>query len=158
MPPGSKFVLAMDDAATLARRTIAVLSPAFSSSPFARTEWAAAFREDPTGSDRKLTPVRVRACEPKGLLGSIVYVDLVDVDEGRAQSELLSGVAAERSRPGGARSFPGHSEPWWTGGSARGGGGDLQRAGDDAHVLSRSAGRRLWGSLSRCSLQARPAV
>ncbi len=66
---GSNFVLAMDDAARVSRRTVAVLSPAFFESEFAGAEWAAAFRADPTGKDRKLLPVRVRECNVGGLLG-----------------------------------------------------------------------------------------
>ncbi len=87
MVGGSNFVLEMDDA-TSARRTIAVLSPAFMASSFCRAEWAAAFREDPEGRERRLVPVRVRACEPGGLLGSLVYTD------GEARAEVVA--AADR--------------------------------------------------------------
>src|SRR3954468_259451 len=38
--PGSNFVLVMHQAAQRARRTIAVLSPAFLQSPYAAAEWA----------------------------------------------------------------------------------------------------------------------
>ena len=44
--PGSNFVLAMQQAAEQAERTIAVLSPDFLASRFTAPEWAAAFARD----------------------------------------------------------------------------------------------------------------
>ena len=73
---GSNFILEMDSAARQATRTIAVLSPDYLASQFTPSEWAAAFRQDPKG-DKVLLPVRVRPCDVKGLLGQIVYLDLV---------------------------------------------------------------------------------
>src|SRR2546421_11262175 len=57
---GSNFVLAMDAATRQATRTIAVLSPDYFASQFTPSEWAAAFRRDPTGEQGLLLPVRVR--------------------------------------------------------------------------------------------------
>jgi tetratricopeptide (TPR) repeat protein len=106
MQPGSNFVLEMDNATRAAERTIAVLSPAFLESSFCRAEWAAAFRSDPTGCDRGLVPVRVRECEPDGLLGQIVYLDVVGLSQAASRDKLLSGVAAGRVKPAGAPAFP----------------------------------------------------
>jgi Tfp pilus assembly protein PilF len=104
---GSNFVSAMHDAARRARRTVAVLSPAFLESPYCEAEWGAAFREDPTGRERKLVPVRVRACEPKGLLGQIVYVDVAGLSDADARAALLKGVNDSRAKPVAAPRFPG---------------------------------------------------
>jgi hypothetical protein len=104
--PGSNFVLAMHEAARTAKRTIAVLSPAFLESPYAAAEWAAAFRDDPTGKQRKLVPVRVRECNPDGLLGSVVYVDVVGLSEAASRAALLAGVTDGRAKPTGAPAFP----------------------------------------------------
>jgi hypothetical protein len=106
MQPGSNFVVAMDNATRAAERTVAVLSPAFLESPYGRAEWAAAFRADPQGQQRKLIPVRVRDCEPAGLLGSVVYVDVVDLGESAAREALLAGVRADRAKPADAPRFP----------------------------------------------------
>jgi hypothetical protein len=107
MQPGSNFVVQMDEATRVAARTIAVLSPAFVASPYCRAEWAAAFARDPTGSDRRLVPVRVRELEPDGLLGQVVYVDVVDLSEVAAREALLAGVSADRAKPTAAPGFPG---------------------------------------------------
>lgn len=105
--PGGNFVLDMQKAAAEARRTIAVLSPDYLGSQFTAPEWAAAFARDPTGSAGILLPVRVRECEPQGLLPQIVYIDLVGLDERTAKERLLAGVKFERAKPSDAPSFPG---------------------------------------------------
>lgn len=104
--PGSNFVVEMDRAAQQARRTIAVLSPNFLTASFTQPEWGSAFAGDPTGAERKLVPVRVADCDPRGLLGQVVYLDLVGLDEERARERLLAGVS-ERLKPGAAPTFPG---------------------------------------------------
>src|SRR5947209_3986754 len=68
--PGSSFVLEMDKAAREAARTIAILSPDYLNADYPKSEWAAAFKRDPTGERGILLPVRVQKCEVEGLLGS----------------------------------------------------------------------------------------
>jgi hypothetical protein len=53
-----------------------------------------------------LVPVRVQECQPPGLLGSRVYIDLVDTDEPTAKRLLLDGVGESGARPTTAP-FPG---------------------------------------------------
>jgi len=97
---GGNFVLDMQRAIETARRTIVVLSPDFLASKFTAPEWAAAFAQDPTGRGGRLLPVRVRHCNPGGLLGQIVYVDLVGLKDRQAAREvLLKGVAEGRAKP-----------------------------------------------------------
>lgn len=105
--PGSNFVLEMQNAAEQADRTIAVLSPSYIKALYTHPEWAAAFARDPTGSKRKLLPVRVRPCELTGLLSQIVYIDLVGLRAEEACDKLFKGVDFNRSKPGIAPGFPG---------------------------------------------------
>ena len=135
MLPGSNFVLQMDEATRRAERTIAVLSPAFVESPYCRTEWAAAFARDPTGADRRLIPVRVREIAPDGLLGQVVYVDVVGLSEGASRARLLEAVTQGRAKPEKAPVFPG-----------RNGGGDAQPV---SRCTGRPAARRCSASPSR---------
>jgi tetratricopeptide (TPR) repeat protein len=97
--PGSDFVHEMQEATTLAGRTIAVLSPAYFGSEFGEAEWRAAFHQDPTGEAGLLVPVRVQPCAPPGLLASRVYIDLADTDEPTARRLLLAGVGESGARP-----------------------------------------------------------
>src|SRR2546427_506716 len=104
--PGRNFVIQMDRALTLAPRMIAVLSPQYLSALYTQPEWAAAFPRDPKGEQSLLIPVRVQACEVTGLLGPIVYVDLVGRDEATARQRLLAAVRHERAKPAQAPAFP----------------------------------------------------
>jgi TIR domain len=105
--PGSNFVLEMQKAATEADRTIMVLSPDYLKSQFASPEWAAAFRDDPQGLERKLIPIVVRRCSPSGLLAPLVHISLIDEDEDRARDLLIGGVKAKRAKPSQRPAFPG---------------------------------------------------
>ena len=104
--PGTDFMHKMQEAATSAQRTIAVLSPAYFGSDFSEAEWRSAFVKDPTGELGLLVPVRVQPCEPPGLLASRVYVDLVGADEVAARKRLLAAADPGRPRPT-AAAFPG---------------------------------------------------
>ncbi|HEU5379081.1 MAG TPA: FxSxx-COOH system tetratricopeptide repeat protein, partial [Ktedonobacteraceae bacterium] len=104
---GNNFVQEMDQATRLAERTIAVLSPDYFRSAFTPSEWQAAFRHDPTSEQGLLLPIRVRACNVEGLLGAIVYLDLVGLDEQAAQEKLLAGVSRKRAKPDHSPAFPG---------------------------------------------------
>jgi tetratricopeptide (TPR) repeat protein len=53
-----------------------------------------------------LTPVRVQACELRGLLSQIVYLDLVGCSEDAAKETLLAGVDRGRRKPTTAPAFP----------------------------------------------------
>ncbi|MFL5591897.1 MAG: FxSxx-COOH system tetratricopeptide repeat protein [Ktedonobacteraceae bacterium] len=104
--PGGNFVLDMHKAATEAQRTIAVLSPNYFTALYTQSEWTAAFAQDPTGKGSLLLPVRVHECEPTGIFKTIVYIDLVGLDESTARERLLAGVKQERTKPRHAPLFP----------------------------------------------------
>jgi len=104
--PGGNFVLEMQRAASQAERTIAVLSENYLKSEFTQPEWAAAFAQDPTGEKRSLIPIRVGACTLTGMLATIIYVDLVEVDEATAQERVLNAVQTERPKPSQKPTFP----------------------------------------------------
>ncbi|HEX6898662.1 MAG TPA: FxSxx-COOH system tetratricopeptide repeat protein [Thermoanaerobaculia bacterium] len=97
MPAGSNFALEMQRASTEAERTVAVLSPDYLNSEYAMAEWAAAFAQDPSGKKRRLLQVRVREVTLSGPMASIVYVDLVDLDEVAARDRLLKEAARGRA-------------------------------------------------------------
>lgn len=97
---GGNYVLDMQRAIEGAQRTLIVLSPDFLASQYTAPEWAAAFAKDPTGAQGRLLPVRVRDCQPTGLLAQIVYIDLVGTkDRDEARQRLLAGAASGRVKP-----------------------------------------------------------
>lgn len=97
--PGNNFVLEMDRAARLAERIIAVLSESYLMALFPQPEWARFFAEDPTGSQRKLIPVRISDCDVDGFLRNIVYIDLVGCDKEESRERLRTGVKLGRAKP-----------------------------------------------------------
>lgn len=105
--PGTNFVLEMQKASETAERTIMVLSPDYLKSQFASPEWAAAFGADPQGMSRRLIPVLVQPCQPKGLLTSIVQIRVAGLDEAGARRTLLDGLQQRRAKPAIRPSFPG---------------------------------------------------
>jgi hypothetical protein len=105
--PGQNFVLEMHKALQTSRSVLALVSPDYLSSSFCQPEWAAAFATDPEGWLRRLIPVRIRECRPEGLLGPIIYVDLVGLGEVDARRRLLEGIDPNRIRPRTPPPFPG---------------------------------------------------
>jgi tetratricopeptide (TPR) repeat protein len=109
--PGQNFVLKMQEATTLAERTLFVLSKHSLNAEYTHSEWAAAFAQDPRGAERLLIPVRVGPCAPKGLLSQIVYIDLVGQGSEETAKAVLLGGLKERAKPETRPHFPGHSFP-----------------------------------------------
>jgi hypothetical protein len=83
----------MHHAAVECKKTIAVLSPDYLASMYTEDEWTAAWVA------RKLIPVRVRVCEPPGLLSTIGYCDLVGLNKADAREALIEAVSGTRIRP-----------------------------------------------------------
>ena len=103
---GHNFVIEMDEALKENRQIVAVLSDNFLRAGFPKAEWAAAFSEDPTGQNRKLLPVRVRECKPRGLLAAISYTDLIGLSETDAKT-ALHNMLLQNGRPSESPKFPG---------------------------------------------------
>ncbi len=100
------WVIRMNEAMQETMRTIAVLSPNYVKALYTQPEWANAFRLDPTGKKDLLIPVRVQPLDLDGVLAQIVYVDLVNIDEGAAVELLLKRVRGERGKPSSSPAFP----------------------------------------------------
>ncbi len=104
--PGQDFARRMDETTRTVPRLLAVLSPHWLASDHVGAEWREYYRRDP-GSDKALIlPVRVRPCEPRGLLGGHVYVDVIDTDESEARRKLLAAVRAVLPQPALALAVP----------------------------------------------------
>jgi len=76
----------------------------------AASEWAAAFAQDPEGQDRRIVPVMVRECQPKGLLPNIVQIRIHTLSEDEARRALLQGVDRKRAKPSEPPKFPGSAQ------------------------------------------------
>jgi TIR domain len=101
--PGGNFALEMQKAITESRKTIAVLPESYLKAEYVHPEWAAAFAADPLGVERKLIPVRVKACQPTGLLA-------MELSESEAQQCLLD-MGRDRLKPEQRPPYPGDDCP-----------------------------------------------
>jgi tetratricopeptide (TPR) repeat protein len=108
--PGENFIERMNKALADAERVVAVLSPAYFRSEYARDEWTAALVRDRGEADR-LLPVRVAPAELPPLLANRIYIDLVGVAEPVAAERLTAGAQSGRARPVAKRPFPGAGRP-----------------------------------------------
>lgn len=104
--PAHNFMMEMDEASKKTERTIAILSPDYFESDFCKLEAFTALVEDPASRAGKLLPIRVREFEKKGLMRSIVYIDLMGLEEEAANKALLDGVKFDRV-PSPPPGFPG---------------------------------------------------
>lgn len=109
--PGSNFVIAMHTGLEASERVLLIVSNNYLKSKFGSAEWAAIFAKDPDGTRKRVLPVRVEDCSPDGLLKSIVYIDLVGMNEQSAAAALLDGVREGRQKPVRAPTFPPSSRP-----------------------------------------------
>ena len=96
---GENFVLKMEKALKNCEQTIAVLSYDYLASAYTQAEYASAFRKSPTGEKRSLITVRISDCQPEGLLGTIIYIDLVGLNEQEASKKLLQEIEGKRRKP-----------------------------------------------------------
>lgn len=107
----SNFVLNMQKGTIDTARTIAVVTPNYFESAFTNPEWAVAFADDPTSEKGKLIPVRVADFKPQGLFKTIVYIDLVGLDDSTAKNRLADRIAniveGTRMKPAIKPAFPG---------------------------------------------------
>jgi hypothetical protein len=105
--PGHDFVAMMHLALNTNDRLLLVLSPDSLASDFVAAEWGAAFADDPAGRKRKLVGVRVRDCQPGGLLKTRVHIDLVGLaDEEAALSRFLDGLLEKPTSANARPRFP----------------------------------------------------
>jgi tetratricopeptide (TPR) repeat protein len=104
--PGMNLPLEIDRAVSTAKRILVILSTEYLADLHAQPQWASAFNLDPTGEKGLLLPVRIRHCEPTGLLSTIVSIDLVNLNEQVARDKLMEGVRNTRVKPSTSPMYP----------------------------------------------------
>jgi hypothetical protein len=111
--PGVNFVHKMQQAATDAKRTIAILSPRYFQSSFTEAEWTTAFYRDPSGEKGLLLPIRIEKFDPPGMLGTRTRLDVFDLDRDSARQHLLDWIrraGKERIKPEYEPGYPGSAK------------------------------------------------
>jgi hypothetical protein len=107
---GGDFVVEMQKAASECEKTIAILSDNYLNADYVMPEWGAAFKRDPKGEKRILIPIKVKECEPQGILGQRIRIDLTRVPEKEeARKRLLTEIKG-KGRPLQEPSYPGSGD------------------------------------------------
>src|SRR5512142_213698 len=94
--PGQDFVARMQDALRRAERLLVVWSEAYFRSPFGGAELRAALVRQAEVAGR-IVPVLVEAATVPELYASLIYVDLVGLDEAAAAERLRTRLAGQRA-------------------------------------------------------------
>ncbi|NEO29124.1 MAG: SUMF1/EgtB/PvdO family nonheme iron enzyme [Symploca sp. SIO3C6] len=104
--PGDNFVEEIQRAAAESEGTIALLSQNYLDTKYTHSEWQAAFVQDPQSKKWRLIPIRVGKCKLEGILRTLMYIDLVNLSEQKAQNAVLEALK-DRSKPDSKPLFPG---------------------------------------------------
>ena len=81
------------------RYTIAILSPDYFESEYAKWEWQASWHKGIKQNHRCLIPVKVRSIDEEGLLSTIVNINLIDVNDIEAEKRLIEGIQSALRQP-----------------------------------------------------------
>ncbi|MDT3443596.1 toll/interleukin-1 receptor domain-containing protein [Pseudofrankia sp. BMG5.37] len=103
--PGANLTRWLHEAVSQAGFTLLLLTEEYLVDTNATLEWQAGFDDE-----GRLLPVRVKPCATNGLLGNLVTIDLVGLDESTARRTLLEGLRSAGTglaKPTGSPSFPG---------------------------------------------------
>ena len=94
------FMERMQAALTSGARTIALLSADYLSAerPHCAAEWQNTIADDPLNRHSKLIVLRIRPCDPPGLLKSLAFWDLVPLLAGPEQDGMLRDVVLDSVR------------------------------------------------------------
>lgn len=104
--PGKNWTQEMHAAIHSSVSTICILSEDFLSSGFTAAEWQSAFVDDPVGEMRKIIPIKVKPCNPDGLLKTRIYADLVGKDKESAKDIVKGALLGERRKPSSEPVYP----------------------------------------------------
>ena len=104
------FMERMDAALASGARVVAILTPQYLASDYCAAEWMHALHGDPLNRKGRLIVLRAAECEPKGLLRTIAYWDLVPV---RDHDDLLSDIVKSAIMPDAERRHVGTAGAYW---------------------------------------------
>ena len=94
------FMERMHAALTSGARTVALLSPDYLTRDHCAAEWQNTIADDPLNRQSKLIVLRIRPCDPVGLLKSLAFWDLVPLLSAPEQDGLLRDAVLASVRTG----------------------------------------------------------
>ena len=104
------FMERMDAALASGARVIAILTPDYLATDYCAAEWMHALAGDPLNRRGRLIVLRCAECEPRGLLRTIAYWDLVPI---RHDDDLLTDIVRAAIMPDAERRRIDPGNPHW---------------------------------------------
>jgi len=95
---GGNFIEDMDNALKDSKQLIAVWSEAYSKSVYCKAEWTSAFTNYAINNKRAIIPILISNVKPTGLLASITYIDLYNVEKEKRADVLLKKLQPSKGR------------------------------------------------------------
>lgn len=95
---GENFVHNINQGLITCRQMIVILSNKYLTSYWCEEEWTSKLKEQVETQERKIIPIRVEPINPKGLLGPISYIDIVDKTQEEAEKTILEEIKEEKER------------------------------------------------------------
>lgn len=87
--PGQDFLAKIHDALREGAHVVALLTDDYLKSRWCRMEWNAAYKAQTESGERRLSPIRIKDCQPDGIMAAVAYLDLVGLGEESARQEVL---------------------------------------------------------------------
>jgi tetratricopeptide (TPR) repeat protein len=87
--PGQDFLAKIHGALSEGAHVVALLTDDYLKSPWCQMEWNAAYKVQTESGERRLSPIRIKECQPAGIMAAVTYIDLVGLGEEPARQEVL---------------------------------------------------------------------
>jgi hypothetical protein len=110
--PGNNILFSIVNATSESEKTIAVLSSRYMNALEENEEISLALFQDSRACKGGLIPIRIEPVKQKGLFTSLIPIDLIGLDESKAEFELLlkisTSIQGSSRKPKAEPKFPGH--------------------------------------------------
>ena len=95
---GENFIKNINTGLTECKQLLIILSDQYLSSYWCQEEWTSKLKEQVELQERKIIPIRISPVRPVGLLGPLVYIDIVDKTQEEATKLILEGIKDSKER------------------------------------------------------------
>jgi len=90
--PGDNLVANIHKALIECKKLIVILSEDYLKSGWCEAEWTSKYAEQMVLNEQRIVPIKIGPVNTRGLLSSLIYIDIVDKSEKDAESLILSGI------------------------------------------------------------------
>ena len=87
--PGQDFLAKIHGALSEGAHVVALLTDDYLTSPWCQMEWNAAYKAQTDSGEQRLSPIRIKDCQPGGIMTAVAYLDLVGLGEDPARQAVL---------------------------------------------------------------------